>query len=83
MNYVSCDICVYHLGLFVFFPGVFLGSRVSEACPEACPVTTDLTMRVNVRTTTTIHCRPSCRKLRKAINNNDKQMATFIICRIR
>ena len=49
MNCVSCDICVYHLGLFVFFPGVFLGSRVTGACP----VTTDLTMRVNVRTTTT------------------------------
>ena len=37
MNYVSCDICVYHLGLFVFFPGVFLSSRVTGACP----VTTD------------------------------------------
>ena len=49
MNCVSCDICVYHLGLFVFFPGVFLSSRVTGACP----VTTDLTMRVNVRTTTT------------------------------
>ena len=24
MNCVSCDICVYHLGLCVFFPGVFL-----------------------------------------------------------
>ena len=32
-----------------FFPGVFLSSRVSGACP----VTTDLIMRVNVRTTTT------------------------------
>ena len=49
MNCVSCDICVYHLGLFVFFPGVFLGSRVTGACP----VTTDLIMRVYVRTTTT------------------------------
>ena len=50
MNCVSCDICVYHLGLCVFFPGVFLSSRVTGACP----VTTDLIMRVNVRTTTTI-----------------------------
>ena len=49
MNCVSCDICVYHLGLRVFFPGVFLSSRVTGACP----VTTDLIMRVNVRTTTT------------------------------
>ena len=48
MNCVSCDICVYHLGLFVFFPGVFLSSRVAGACP----VTTDLIMRVNVTTTT-------------------------------
>ena len=31
-----------------FFPGVFLSSRVTGACP----VTTDLIMRVNVRTTT-------------------------------
>ena len=46
MNCVSCDICVYHLGLFVFFSGVFLSSRVTGACP----VTTDLIMRVNVRT---------------------------------
>ena len=29
MNCVSCDICVYHLGLFAFFPGVFLSSRVT------------------------------------------------------
>ena len=49
MNCVSCDIWVYHLGLCVFFPGVFLSSRVTGACP----VTTDLIMRVNVRTTTT------------------------------
>ena len=49
MNGVSCDICVYHLGLFAFLPGVFLSSRVTGACP----VTTDLVMRVNVRTTTT------------------------------
>ena len=49
MNCVSCDICVYPLGLFVFFPGVFLNSRVTGACP----VTTDLMMRVNVRTTIT------------------------------
>ena len=46
MNCVSCDICVYHLW-FVFFPRVFLHSRVTRACP----VTTDLIMRVNVRTT--------------------------------
>ena len=49
MNCVSCNICVCHLGLFVFFPRVFLSSRVTGACP----VTTDLVMRVNVRTTTT------------------------------
>ena len=49
MNCVSCDICVYHLGLFVFFPRVFLRSRVTGACP----VTTDLNMRGNVRTSTT------------------------------
>ena len=49
MNCVNCDICVYHLGLFVFFPGVFLSSRVIRACS----VTTDLIMRVHVRTTTT------------------------------
>ena len=48
MNCVSCDICVYHFW-FEFFPGVFLSSRVTGACP----VTTDLIMRVNVRTTTT------------------------------
>ena len=48
MDCVSCDICVYHLGLFVFFPGVFLNSRVTGACT----VTTDLIMRVNVRITT-------------------------------
>ena len=47
MNCVCCDICVYHLGLFVFFLRVFLSSRVTGACP----VTTDLIMRVNVRTT--------------------------------
>ena len=40
INCVSCDISVYHLGLFVFFPGVFLSSRVTGACP----VTTDLTI---------------------------------------
>ena len=45
MNCVSCDICVYRLGLCVFFPGVFLSSRVTGACP----VTTRLIMRVNVR----------------------------------
>ena len=48
MIWFSCDVCVYHLGLFVFFPGVFLSSRVTGACP----LTTDL-MRVYVRTTTT------------------------------
>ena len=41
MSCVSCDICVSHLGLFVFFPRVFLSSRVTGACP----VTTDLIMR--------------------------------------
>ena len=50
MNCVSCDICVYHLGLFVFFPRVFLSSRATGACP----VTTDLIMRVNARTTRTL-----------------------------
>ena len=49
MNCVSCDICVYYLGLCVFFPGVLLSSRATGACP----VTADLIMRVNVRTTTT------------------------------
>ena len=52
MNCVGCDICVYHLGLCVFFPGVFLSSRVTGACP----VTTGLIMPVNVRTTTTMLC---------------------------
>ena len=52
MNCVSCDTCVYRLGLFVVFPGVLLSSRVTGACP----VTTDLIMRVNVRTTTTTLC---------------------------
>ena len=36
------------LGLFGFFPRVFLSFRVTGACP----VITDLIMRVNVRTTT-------------------------------
>ena len=54
MNCVSCDICVFHLGLFVFFPRVFLSSRVTGACP----VTTDLIMRANVRTTTTTYVVP-------------------------
>ena len=49
MHCVSCGICVYHLGLFVVFPGVFLSSRVTGACP----VTTDLIIRINVRTKTT------------------------------
>ena len=49
MNCISCDICVYHLGLCVFFPGVFLSSRVTGTCP----VTTDLIIRVNVKTTKT------------------------------
>ena len=44
MNCVSCDICLYHVGLFVFFPRVFLSSRVTGACP----VTTDLIMQDNV-----------------------------------
>ena len=48
MNCVSCDKCVYHLGLYVFFPAVFLSPRVTGGCP----VTTDLIMRVNARTTT-------------------------------
>ena len=51
MNCVSCDkdYACTAFGLFVFFPGVFLSSRVTGACP----VTTDLIMRGNVRTTTT------------------------------
>ena len=50
MNCVSYDICVYHFGFdCAFFPGVFLLSRVTGACP----VTTNLTVRVNVRTSTT------------------------------
>ena len=52
MTCVSCDksTCVYHLWFCLcFFPGVFVGFRVTGACP----VTTDLIMRVNVRTTTT------------------------------
>ena len=51
MNCVSCDIVIYACtasGL-CFFPGIFLSSRVTGACP----VTTDFIMRVNVRTTTT------------------------------
>ena len=50
MNCVSCDIdyACTTFGLCCF-PGVFLSSRVTGACP----VTTDLIMRVNVRTTTT------------------------------
>ena len=51
MNCVSCDMCAYHLGLFVFSPGVLLSSSVTGACP----VTTDLIMRVDVRTTTTVN----------------------------
>ena len=62
MNCVSCDIglCVYQ-GCLYFFPGVFLGSRVTGACP----VTTDLIMRVNVRTTTTT---PAQKKSDKYVN---------------
>ena len=66
MNCVGCGICGYHLGLFVFFPGVFLSSRVTGACP----VTTDLIMRVNVRTTTTclheIRAHTECRLTSKS-----------------
>ena len=47
MNCVSCY--VPGMRLFVFFPGVFLSSRETGACPT----TTDLLMRVNVRTATT------------------------------
>ena len=49
MKCVSSCICVYHLGLFVFFLGVSPSSRVTGACP----VTTDLMMRVTVRTAAT------------------------------
>ena len=41
------------LFFFCFFPGVFLSSRMTGACP----VTTGLIMRVNVRITTTTACR--------------------------
>ena len=46
MKCVSCDsLCEYHLGLFVFFAGVCLSSRLTGARP----VTTDMiTVRVNV-----------------------------------
>ena len=64
MNCVSCDICVYYLGCCVcFFPGVFLSSRVTGACP----VTTDLIMRVNVRTTTTTTTTILCASVIRAI----------------
>ena len=46
--HVSYDICVPLMVSLVFFPGVFLHSRVTGAGP----VTTDLILRVNVRTTT-------------------------------
>ena len=53
------------LGCVCVFPGVFLSSRVTGACP----VTTDLIMRVNVRTTTTTtttttHCTVLLRSVR-------------------
>ena len=58
MNCVCCDICVYHLWFCLcFFPGVFLSSRVTGACP----VTTDLILRVNMRTTNE-RGRVKCRK---------------------
>ena len=51
MNYVSCDICVYHLSLaYLCFS---LGYSFSSTVTGACPVTTGLIMRANVRTTTT------------------------------
>ena len=49
MNCASWIYACTTFGLFVFFPGVFLLSRVTGACP----VTTDLIMRVNVKTTKT------------------------------
>ena len=68
MNCVSCDICVYHLGgLCVFFPGVFLSSRVTGACPVT---TDDLIMRVNVRTTTTTIIEVICGEKVENITNN-------------
>ena len=48
---IPCINTVYKAPLCVSFPGVFLSSRVTGACP----VTMDLIMRVNVRTTTTTH----------------------------
>ena len=47
MNCVSCDTWVFHLGLLVFSPRVFLSSRVTGACP----VTADLIVPLYVRTT--------------------------------
>ena len=51
MNCVSNDdTCAYHFWFCLcVFPGVFISSRVTGACPVA----TDLTIRLNVRTTTT------------------------------
>ena len=45
-------------GCVCVFPGVFLSSRVTGACP----VTTDLIMRVNVRATTTTRGCTFCAK---------------------
>ena len=42
MNYVSSDIRAYHLGLFVFFPGVFLNSRVTDWSLSCCDHGLDL-----------------------------------------
>ena len=69
MNCVRCDICVYHLGLFVFFPRVFLSSRVTGACP----VTMDVITRVNVRTTLYIYIYQYTPAVRSKI------MAKFIV----
>ena len=59
------NICVYHREWFVFFPRIFLSSRVTGACP----VTTDLIMRVNVRITTTRY------------TNNRQCDESFLVCK--
>ena len=52
------------------FPGVFLSSRVTGACP----VTTDLIMRVNMRTITTTTTTTT------TINTATPQAPVFLLC---
>ena len=75
MNCVSCDIWVYHLGLFVFFRRVFLSSRVTGACP----VTTDLIMRVNVRTTTTTTTQNSVVSKREVVCSSQHNLTNLML----